>query len=62
METMASWLPSKLFAEALFWAWLLQPEDSRTPPETAQIVRRILGREIRSATEDVATFDVGSQR
>src|SRR5262245_47716118 len=26
MEAMASWLPSHSFAEALFWAWLLQPE------------------------------------
>jgi hypothetical protein len=55
-ETMAAWLPRHSFAEALFWAWLLQPEQERTPVGTAKLVRQILDRQLRTATEDIATF------
>jgi len=56
IETMAAWLPRHSFAEAIFWAWLLQPEQQRTPAGTAKLVQQILERQIRSATEDIATF------
>jgi hypothetical protein len=57
MQTMASWIPSHSFAEALFHAWLLQPERERTPSGTADLVRRILERQLRAAGEDVAAFN-----
>ena len=56
LETMVTWIPSHSFAEALFWAWLLQPEQERTPVGTAQVVRQILERQLRAAAEDVARF------
>ena len=56
IETMAAWAPRHSFAEALFWAWLLQPEQERTPAGTAKLVRQILERQIRTAAEDIATF------
>ncbi len=56
IETMMTWVPSQSFAEALFSAWLLQPEQERTPAGTAQVVRQILERQIRAAAEDVARF------
>ena len=56
IEAMVAWLPQHSFAEAIFWAWLLQPEQHRTPAGTAKVVRQILQREIRAATEDIATF------
>ncbi len=56
IEAMAAWVPRHSFAEALFWAWLLQPEQQRTPTATATLVRQILERQIRTATEDIATF------
>jgi hypothetical protein len=62
METLASWQPAHSFAEALFSAWLLQPEGDRTPQGTVQIVRRILDRQIRCAAEDVAIFAATRQR
>lgn len=56
IETMAAWLPRHSFAESLFWAWLLQPEQERTPVGTVKLVRQILERQIRTAIEDIATF------
>ncbi len=56
IEDMAVWVPRHSFAEALFWAWLLQPEQQRTPTATVTLVRQILERQIRTATEDIATF------
>jgi hypothetical protein len=56
IEDMAAWVPRHSFAEALFRAWLLQPERQRTPAGTATLVRQILERQIRTATEDIATF------
>jgi hypothetical protein len=58
METLIAFLPSQSFAGALFWAWLLQPEHTRTPAGTARTVRRILERQLRAAAEDVVTFAV----
>jgi len=56
IETIARWLPQQSFAQALFWAWLLQPEEQRNPEETARRVRHILDRQLMSAAEDIATF------
>jgi hypothetical protein len=56
MQTRVSWVPSHSFAEALLWAWLLQPDSNPTPQGTAQVVRRILERQICRATEDIAAF------
>jgi hypothetical protein len=56
MVTMVKFIPPQSFAEALFWAWLLHPEHTRTPAGTAQAVRRILGRQLRAAAEDIVTF------
>lgn len=56
IETMARWLPRQSFAQALFWAWLLQPEQQRNPVETARRVRHILDRQLKSAAEDIAMF------
>ena len=61
MKAMASWMPARSFAEALFWAWLLQPEDERTPQGTVQVVRRLLERELLAAAEDIVTFSASAQ-
>lgn len=56
IETTAAWYPPHAFAEAIFWAWLLQPEQHRTPLGTAKLVRQILERQLQAATEDIAAF------
>ena len=56
IEAMAAWVPRHSFSEALFWAWLLQPEQQRSAAGTAELVRAILERQIRTATEDIAKF------
>ena len=56
LEAMMRWVPSESLAQALFWAWLLQPEPQRTPAGAAQVVREILDRQVRNAAEDVSRF------
>jgi hypothetical protein len=57
METMAAWMPKHEIAQALFWAWLLQSEKTRTPSGTVSLVRQILERQVRNAGEDMALFN-----
>ena len=55
-DRILAWLPAKSFAESLFWAWLLQPEATRTPLDTAQTVRQVLQRQLQLAEQDITLF------
>jgi hypothetical protein len=49
-------LPEQSLADAIFWAWLLQPKDARDPARTITIVRSIIDRQLRNADQDLSTF------
>jgi len=49
---MYQWLPANQLADAIFWAWLLQPQGTRDPA----LVRKIIDRQLLNLADDIATF------
>ena len=53
---MYQWLPANQLADAIFWAWLLQPQGTRDPARTVALVRKIIDRQLLNLADDIATF------
>jgi hypothetical protein len=49
-------VPRQSFAQAIFSTWLLLPETGRTARRAADIVRRILVRQLAAVAEDLTTL------
>jgi hypothetical protein len=55
-EEMFQWVPASELANAIFWAWLLQPAHQRDPGRTILLVRNIIDRQLLNAEQDLLAF------